>query len=347
MLPPPPPTKQPCLLCGDKRPTPQLVLLPCKTHWACRKPCFPSFFENAIRNQSLHPPRCCKAEIAVKDYDLVLPAALVDRYRRKTEEYRTDPRLRRFCAKEGCGTFLAPGGYVDVGPGREVTVAGCRVCKGWTCVVCTRLVLREEYGHECLAPALFETNREYTTEARFKACPFCGRNGVLEQACNHIICACNGEWCFICLEPWVGGETHKGCLRYGDPVYDAGGFDEKGFHRDSGFDRDGFTRAGYNIRGLNREGERVEGFAERKVGGGVMTTGREREWGREMRREFEARGVDGLGRFVEHLFAAVEARGDPVNFEQFHAFVVTWLREQGIRLVGVNAVVGDVGVPQL
>lgn len=127
---------------------------------------------------------------------------------------------------------------------------------------------------------------------------------------------------------------HKGCLHYGDPPYDTEGYDEKGFHRDSGFDREGFTKGGYNIRGLNRDGERVKGFAERKVeaGGGVLMVGMERAWGRLLRREFDALGVDGVGRMIERLFAMVEERGDPVLFEQIHAFVAWWLQDNGIGL---------------
>lgn len=328
-------TKAPCLICGDEKFKLQLVLLPCKTHWACRKDCFPSFFQNAVQNQSLHPPRCCKKEISIKDYDLVLDAPLIARYKFKTEEYRTDPRLRRFCAKDACATFLPPDSYVDIGTNKEITVATCRLCKEQTCIVCTEMISpKTTYEHDCHAP-IFEMNAEYTAEARFKPCPYCGCNGILESACNHIICLCNGEWCFVCLEPWVDLETHGGCLRYGDPVYDGEGYDDKGFHRDSGFDREGFTRGGYNIRGLDRRGQRVKGFAERKVGNGVMTTGHEREWGMMLRLEFEERGITGLGLFIEHLFGVMEARNDPVGFEQFHGFVGTWLRGQGIRLGGV------------
>lgn len=47
-----------------------------------------------------------------------------------------------------------------------------------------------------------------------------------------------------------------------------------------------------------------------------------------------ARGVDGLGRLVVLLFAAHER--NPVTFEQFHALVSSWLRDNRVRLQRVN-----------
>lgn len=145
------------------------------------------------------------------------------------------------------------------------------------------------------------------------------------------MCPCNGEWCFICLEPWLPTKAHAECKHYGDPDYDADGYDERGFHRDTGFDREGFTRAGYNIRGLNRKGERVKNFATRVAGDGTMAPGHEIVWTRMLR-------------MVDHVFAALEGMGNPEGFERFHKWVTGWLRDNEIVLPGHNAAENDGGM---
>lgn len=190
-------------------------------------------------------------------------------------------------------------------------------------------------------------NPDYSPDRTFKSCVFCGNMGILEQACNQIICSCNGEWCFIRAERYVSMEAHQDSQRYGDPEYDSECYDDKGFHRDSRFDRESYTRAGYNSRGLNRQEERMKGFATRILGdgeGGDIAAGQERRWGREVRRELDASGVDGLGRLVENYFNAFES--GPDTFEQFHSFVSAWLGDDGKR-IGVNAVADGTGVPNL
>lgn len=231
----------------------------------CKEGCLTGFFEQAIKSQSQYPPKCCGQAIPFEKVEEFLPGDTKTRYRIKTKEYHTDPRFRRYCPSDH--SFLNPSMYIDIGESDQTTVTECSTCKKFVCIVCLDFVSEEKDGkHDCKPPPLNELNKNYSPQTRYKACPFCGRLGMLEQACNHVTCqqGCGQEFCFICLEPWADAVAHEGCGHYNDPVYDKDGYSEQGFHRDTGFDREGFTRAGYNIRGLTRAGERVAGFAERK-----------------------------------------------------------------------------------
>ncbi|KAE9963498.1 hypothetical protein BLS_009235 [Venturia inaequalis] len=249
-----------CVLCNDRVELEDVEKLPCGRHYVCRKGCLPEFFENAIAMQSLYPPKCCHMMFDIGKYEHLLTVDLIARYLEKAQEYHTDPRLRRYCPEDN--TFLPPESYEDHGDNKETTIARCKECSQSTCISCTELAEPPSFVHDC-KPKKVETNKEYSNENRFKGCPFCGRLGILPDACNHTTCSCGGEWCFICLEPLDNSHNHDDCKEYGDPEYDEEGYDDRNFHRDTGFDRDGYTRAGYNIRGLNRQGERMQGFADR------------------------------------------------------------------------------------
>jgi hypothetical protein len=256
-----------CTVCYEALPLSQVLLMACKEHWIC-KDHIKDYIQRAVESQANYPPRCCDrvGRIELNVVDHWLPDDLVANYLFKQEEYQTDVRLRCYCSNVGCHRFLPPTLYEDIADGKH-TVADCGQCHRSTCVVCKTLVSKE-HTHECISVLVNEVNQAYSSEMRFKACPFCGRFGQLENACNHVTCLgenCLGEWCFVCVETWNGGDGHDDCLRYNDPVYDEEGYDERGFHRDTGFDRDGFTRGGYDIRGRNRDGQRMAGFAERII----------------------------------------------------------------------------------
>jgi hypothetical protein len=52
-------------------------------------------------------------------------------------------------------------------------------------------------------------------------------------------CQCGAEFCYICGESWPG---MHGCPHYGPAIYDEEGYNQDGFHRDTGLNREGHTR---------------------------------------------------------------------------------------------------------
>jgi hypothetical protein len=252
-----------CAVCYEDKPLSEVLQMACGNHWLCREHCI-ELFQRATDTQANYPPQCCEVvgRIELDVVDHWLPPRLIEEYTHKLDEYHTDIRLRCYCSDSQCRNFLPPDSYEDFA---EHTFAHCSKCSKSTCVTCKKLVNKDQ-PHECQNVVVNETNEAYSADMRFKACPFCGRFGQLENACNHVTClapSCKGEWCFICLQPWEQGRGHGDCQQYNDPEYDALGYDQNGFHRDTGLDAEGFTRGGYNIQGRNRAGKRMLNFAKR------------------------------------------------------------------------------------
>lgn len=63
---------------------------------------------------------------------------------------------------------------------------------------------------------------------------------LMDLACNHITCECGSEFCYICGKQWDG---YHGCPQYGPATYDADGYNEAGYHRDTGLNREGRTHS--------------------------------------------------------------------------------------------------------
>ncbi|KAF2437165.1 hypothetical protein EJ08DRAFT_577504, partial [Tothia fuscella] len=238
-----------CAVCYEDKPLSEVLQMSCEEHWLCKEHIIETF-ERAVKSQADYPPQCCavvgRIEIGIVDH--WLPPALIKEYEQVQDEYHTDVRLRCYCGDEECKTFLSPDSYQDYAAN---TYADCRKCQKSTCVTCKSLVNKES-PHECKKVVVNTTNEAYSNDLRFKACPFCGRFGQLDNACNHVTClapSCQGEWCFICVEAWNQGEGHEECQQYGDPTYDEEGYDQRGYHRDTGMNKEGFTRGGYNIQG--------------------------------------------------------------------------------------------------
>ncbi|QDS69040.1 hypothetical protein FKW77_009727 [Venturia effusa] len=254
--------RQQCYICTDEVCYSKVLQLGCSEHWLCHD-CIADPFEQAILQESCYPPRCCDrtGPLRIEDFAHLLAIAhpdLAARYDAKLQEYHMDKRFRRYCAADDCKTFLNPESYEQDGK-LNLTTADCPTCSRTTCVFCTKLVSKAT-PHEC-EPSIIKLNKDYSSEARFKYCPYCDRPGLLDEGCNHVTCECGEEWCFICLRKWDGGYNHDDCGQYNDPVYDEEGYDENGYHRDTGVDRQGYNRDGFNVAGFDREGNKVTDFA--------------------------------------------------------------------------------------
>ncbi|TLD35863.1 hypothetical protein E2P81_ATG02166 [Venturia nashicola] len=256
---------QQCYICTDDVCYSKVLQLGCEEHWICRD-CIADPFEQAIQQESCYPPKCCDltGPLRIEEFAHLLAIShpdLAARYDAKLQEYHIDRRFRRYCGSDDCKAFLNPESY-ERDDENKTSTADCPTCNRSTCVFCTKIVFKAT-SHECESTVL-KLNKDYSAEARFKYCPFCERPGLLNEACNHVTCDCGEEWCFICLRKWSGGYDHEECVQYNDPVYDSEGYDENGFHRDTGVDRLGFNRDGFDVAGFDRDGNKVTDFARRE-----------------------------------------------------------------------------------
>lgn len=253
-----------CFICMDKNKQSKICQLNCANeHFICLG-CLTFLFEHALESDINYPAHCCEesTELRVDDYKDNLPRSLVQRYRKKADEYETALAFRRYCANSACHNFLSTEEYEYTSHG---TIFQCASCGIRTCIKCMQ-VQGPDGGHQlseqCEPFMTSHPPTVYGAGFRVKNCPYCMKAIELIEGCNHVTCLCRNEWCFMCQQPWTG--FHH-CLIEGeqaDDYYDEKGFAQDGFHRYSHLDRQGYNRRGVNVEGKNREGTVIHGFAK-------------------------------------------------------------------------------------
>ncbi|KAK8042346.1 hypothetical protein PG994_012829 [Apiospora phragmitis] len=93
-----------CVACGDRRHFTDVLRAPCQ-HEYCRD-CLRRLFEDAMRDESLFPPRCCKKPIPLDRNRLFLPQTLVETFREKAVEFSAPNRT--YCHRKEFQAFLHP-----------------------------------------------------------------------------------------------------------------------------------------------------------------------------------------------------------------------------------------------
>ncbi|KAF2130857.1 hypothetical protein P153DRAFT_312897, partial [Dothidotthia symphoricarpi CBS 119687] len=230
-----------CMICGTEE---DLLATPCGTHWVCTED-VADFFESATRSESLFPPKCCGETLLLEDYEAHVPFEASWAYHVKQKgEYAIPPKNRVYCANSSCSKFLHPGSYAwDEESGTTYAICkGSEGCGKTTCVSCKRLLASGTKEHACRGAEEEREFRQAAKEQGFQECFGCSRTIELAEACNHITCECGAQFCYVCGNAWTG--LH-GCPQYGAAEYDDLGYNQDGFHRETG----------RNLAGLDRDGE--------------------------------------------------------------------------------------------
>ncbi|KAF1925423.1 uncharacterized protein M421DRAFT_70024 [Didymella exigua CBS 183.55] len=230
-----------CVICGGNEEADgnTLIEAPCQRHWVCTDD-VTSFFERATENESLYPPKCCGQIFLLDLYDGCVPFDVQWAYQMKEQgEYSVLAKYRVYCANPPCSKFLSPATHVK-DPIADVSYAICvdDGCGKFTCTTCKALLDGVE-GHICEQNEDEKKFRQTATERGFQECPTCASTIELAEACNHIICECGADFCYVCGESWPG---MHGCPHYGPAIYDEEGYNQDGYHRTTGLNREGLTR---------------------------------------------------------------------------------------------------------
>ena len=159
--------------------------------------CLRVLFENATRDASLFPPRCCPLGALELDdaAETHLGPALVSRYRQKAVEYRTKDPV--YCSNPRCSVFLR-------GACAAATALPCTECSTVTCGACKR---GAHPGETCESSRADEALLELAKAHRWTRCPSC--HAVVERTgpdhAPHFRMAVRVEG----LEPGYGEGTSK------------------------------------------------------------------------------------------------------------------------------------------
>ena len=197
-----------CVVCGDASDILGSMAAPCG-HWYC-KGCVGDLITAYINDESLHPLRCCKAEIPICNIELLLCGATKDliQFREKHEEYSTPHDKRIYCPQQGCHQFIKPFKAPPAGTSasgrwssRTQDTARCMACYALVCLLCKELV---HPGEKCEENKNTTRLRELAKEKEWQTCSKCRRIVERIDGCLHMTCLCGFEFCYRCGAEYSG-----------------------------------------------------------------------------------------------------------------------------------------------
>lgn len=192
---------QNCVACQDPiRGT--ALRAPCGHHYDID--CIKDLFEASTRDESLYPPRCCRASIPLTLVRSRLGEPLLRRFEEKGAEFGTQRRV--YCGQQTCSRFLGPQEVVHTGwfaTKVKPSVLVCTAppgCGARTCSGCKVLVTANT--HLCTDDASDRALLALGAQQGWSRCPGCSRMIELNLGCYHMTCLCKTEFCYLCRARW-------------------------------------------------------------------------------------------------------------------------------------------------
>ncbi|KAI0198035.1 hypothetical protein F4808DRAFT_271550 [Astrocystis sublimbata] len=163
--------KRACEACGDQKHFAELCRAPCR-HEYCRE-CLSHLFRDAMVDESLFPPRCCKQPIPLDMSQLFLDPNVIRQFRQKALEFSTPNRT--YCHNSSCGAFIPPSNCAN-------TTATCGNCRAQTCIICKR----DEHFGDCQEDEQLQQVIQLAREQGWQRCQNCWGMVELNTGCNHM-----------------------------------------------------------------------------------------------------------------------------------------------------------------
>ncbi|KAI9751888.1 MAG: hypothetical protein M4579_005845 [Chaenotheca gracillima] len=185
-----------CVCCRDEFESPKaLRFLPC-AHLYC-EPCLHVLIEQAIRDESLMPPRCCNRPLPGSLVKAILARDEQQQFIKKVLQYATPWEDRIFCPNTNCREFIPKKTKVD--PKRPSEVV-CKRCKLGVCKHCKREA--HPAGQDCPADWELDAVLQMGETQGWRRCYKCRALVELTSGCVHMTCRCKAEFCYICGAVW-------------------------------------------------------------------------------------------------------------------------------------------------
>ncbi|KAF9447651.1 hypothetical protein P691DRAFT_611494, partial [Macrolepiota fuliginosa MF-IS2] len=159
-------------------------------HTYCHK-CANKFVKIYVREESLHPLRCCDAPIPDSRVEGFLGTSRkVTLYRQKHQEYSTPPDKRIYCPEPRCSRFLRC--VADTNDPEKP--AQCPSCCSLVCLQC------KGFSHPGAHCEVSGDNviRKLAKDQGWQTCPRCKRIVERISGCSVMICCCGRRFCYIC-----------------------------------------------------------------------------------------------------------------------------------------------------
>jgi len=158
--------------------------------------CLSGLVQQAAIDEALYPPRCCKLPIPPDAFRALLPTGIWENFEKKSIEYNTPAKDRRYCSWPMCSEFLGPVQTLD----REMA---CPSCHSLLCTSCQQPA--HPWESSCSREAADDDTAmidHLLQENNWQRCPGCGAVVELTFGCNHITCRCGSEFCYECAAGW-------------------------------------------------------------------------------------------------------------------------------------------------
>ncbi|KAK1215572.1 hypothetical protein PQX77_021816 [Marasmius sp. AFHP31] len=217
-----------CVACGDTVAVQGSFQAPCAHHYC--EDCLEQLLANSTTAESLFPPWCCTPEQRIDVYTLIttdghaLPKLstgvsisedLSQRIHAKATEYAVPPKDRVFCANPRCSVFLGSKTTLGEATSSSTTtspIAKCQTCSTAVCLECKQVA--HSTGQKCRGNPVdgFDDAsiavRELAKEKEWQTCPVCYEMIEKISGCQHIVCRCSAQFCYLCGVPWIKKDPH-------------------------------------------------------------------------------------------------------------------------------------------
>jgi hypothetical protein len=166
------PPEHECMACGKSVPFIHISRAPC-SHEYCSD-CLEQLFKNAMVDESLFPPRCCKQTIPLENSILFLKQSTVTEFRKKRQEFATPNRT--YCHRPQCAVFIPAPNYIN-------GAATCTECKASTCTTCKG----GSHGNsDCPHDEQLQQVLDTARREGWQRCQRCWTMVELNVGCNHM-----------------------------------------------------------------------------------------------------------------------------------------------------------------
>ncbi|TFK17764.1 IBR domain-containing protein [Coprinopsis marcescibilis] len=188
-----------CVSCDDKVRVGEALKSACEHYW-CRD-CLVSVVDVFLRDESLHPLRCCQKPLATADISFYLKNTnLFKRYDIKRTEYDVPAQDRVYCSTPTCSSFLGSANdHRSPNRNRSGAIVTCQACRARTCVTCRK---PDHPQDTCSQNEAVEEVRALAKASGWQTCPTCAAVVELHHGCNHMTCRCRTEFCYVCGVLW-------------------------------------------------------------------------------------------------------------------------------------------------